>query len=72
MKLMALIKTYMNLDGYHIQFNCVNAETLKEAQLSPEEYRDLVVRVAGFSAYFVYLDKTTQDELIMRTEHKFA
>ena len=72
MKLMALIKTYMNLDGYHIQFNCVNAETLKEAQLSPEEYRDLVVRVAGFSAYFVYLDKTTQDELIRRTEHKFA
>ena len=46
-------------------------ETLRDAQLHPEKYRDLVVRVAGFSAYFIHLDKTVQDEIIKRTELQF-
>ena len=70
-KLLALIKTYMDLGGYHIQFNCVSGDTLKKAQENPVDHRDLVVRVAGFSAYFVLLDKSVQDELIMRTEVQF-
>jgi len=70
-KFLSLIKTYFDLGGYHIQFNCVRSEKLKEAQLNPEEYRDLVVRVAGFSAYFIYLDKGVQDEIIKRTELRF-
>ncbi|MFO8009885.1 MAG: pyruvate formate lyase family protein [Dehalococcoidia bacterium] len=67
-KFLSLIKTYMDLGGYHAQFNCVDATTLKEAQAQPEEYRNLIVRVAGFSAYFVLLDKIVQDEIIERTE----
>jgi len=70
-KLLALIKTYMDSGGYHIQFNCVSSETLKDAQLHPEKYRDLVVRVAGFSAFFIHLDRETQDEIIKRTEIRF-
>lgn len=70
-KLLALIKTYMDLGGFHIQFNCVSSETLKEAQLHPENHRDLVVRVAGFSAFFVNLDEGVQDEIIKRSELKF-
>jgi len=69
--LLALIKTYCELGGKHIQFNCVSNETLRDAQLHPEKYRDLVVRVAGFSAYFIHLDKTVQDEIIKRTELQF-
>ena len=71
-KFFALLKTYMDLGGYHIQFNCIDSETLEDAQVHPENYRDLVVRVAGFSAYFIYLDETTQDELIRRTIHDFS
>jgi formate C-acetyltransferase len=70
-KLLSLIKTYFDLGGYHVQFNCVSSETLKEAQLHPEEYKDLIVRVAGFSAYFVHLDEDLQDEIIKRTELRF-
>ena len=70
-KFLALIKTYMDLGGSHIQFNCLTSEDLQEAQLKPEDYRDLVVRVAGFSAFFVNLDKGVQDELIKRTELTF-
>ena len=70
-KLLALIKTYMDLGGYHVQFNCVSSDVLKDAQLHPEEHRDLLVRVAGFSAYFVYLDEATQNELIERTALTF-
>ncbi len=62
----------MDLGGYHVQFNCVNAETLKKARLHPENYRDLIVRVAGFSAYFVLLDPVIQDEIISRTELNFV
>jgi len=67
-KLLSLIKTYFDLGGYHVQFNCVSGETLKAAQLHPEDYQNLVVRVAGFSAYFAHLDKDVQDDVIKRTE----
>ena len=67
-KFLALMKTYFDLGGYHAQFNCVDAQTLLNAREKPEEYRNLIVRVAGFSAYFVLLDKIVQDEIIDRTE----
>ena len=67
-KLLALIKTYFDLGGFHVQFNCVSGKTLKDAQLHPENYKNLVVRVAGFSAFFIHLDRAVQDEIIKRTE----
>jgi pyruvate formate-lyase/glycerol dehydratase family glycyl radical enzyme len=67
--LTALIRSYFTLDGHHIQFNVVNAETLREAQKHPELYRDLIVRVAGYSDYFNDLGEDLQNEIIMRTEH---
>jgi formate C-acetyltransferase len=69
--LLALVKTYMDLGGYHIQFNCISSETLIDAQNNPGNYKGLVVRVAGFSAYFIHLDEGVQNELIKRTEVKF-
>ena len=69
--LLAIIKGYMDKGGSHVQFNCVKAETLKDAQENPDDYKDLVVRVAGFSAYFIHLDKGVQDEIVKRTELKF-
>jgi len=68
-KLAQLIRTYFKLDGHHIQFNVVNSETLRAAQQHPEEHRDLIVRVAGYSDYFCDLSETLQDEIISRTEH---
>jgi formate C-acetyltransferase len=68
-KLSSLIRTYFGLGGKHMQFNVVTKETLIAAQKNPENYRDLVVRMAGYSAYFVQLGKTVQDEIIARTEH---
>lgn len=68
-KLRYLIRAYFRMDGHHIQFNVVNAETLREAQRNPEQYRDLVVRVAGYSDYFVDLGVDLQNEIISRTEH---
>jgi len=70
-KLLSLIKTYFDLGGYHVQFNCVSGETLRDAQLHPENYRNLIVRVAGFSAYFVHLDREIQDEIIRRSTLRF-
>jgi formate C-acetyltransferase len=64
-----LVRSYFKMDGHHIQFNVVDAETLRAAQESPDEYRDLIVRVAGYSDYFCDLGKTLQDEIICRTEH---
>jgi len=61
----------MDKGGSHIQFNCVSSDTLKDAQQNPDAYKDLVVRVAGFSAYFTRLDAGVQDEIIKRTELKF-
>ncbi len=66
--LLSLVKGYMDKGGSHVQFNCVGSETLQDAQLHPEKHRDLVIRVAGFSAYFIHLDKGIQDEIIRRTE----
>ena len=68
-KLCKLIRTYFLMDGHHIQFNVVSAETLKEAKKNPERYRDLIVRVAGYSDYFNDLIEPLQDEIIKRTEH---
>ncbi|MEA2020852.1 MAG: trans-4-hydroxy-L-proline dehydratase [Candidatus Caldatribacteriota bacterium] len=65
-----LVRTYFKLGGHHIQFNVVNADTLRAAQKDPEKYRDLIVRVAGYSDYFNNLSKTLQNEIISRTEHK--
>jgi len=69
-KFARLIRTYFNLDGHHIQFNVVDAETLRAAQEHPDDYRDLIVRVAGYSDYFCDLSRALQDEIIARTEHK--
>ena len=68
--LLALIKTYFDRPGFHLQFNVVDSEMLREAQEYPERYRDLVVRVAGFSAYWVEMSKALQEQVIWRTEHK--
>lgn len=69
-KLTALIRSYFSLDGHHIQFNVVSADTLREAQKHPELYRDLIVRVAGYSDYFNDLGEDLQNEIIRRTEHQ--
>lgn len=69
MKLVALLRTFFNrLHGYHVQYNIVSRETLIDAQKHPENYRDLIVRVAGYSAFFTVLSKETQDDIIARTE----
>ncbi len=67
--LKSLIKGYFDLGGMHLQINLVDRQTLVEAQKHPEKYADLMVRVAGYSAYFVDLSKEVQDEIIARTEH---
>jgi formate C-acetyltransferase len=65
-----LIRTFLgDLKGMHVQFNIVSAETLRCAQKTPENYKDLMVRVAGYSALFVTIDKALQDDIIARTEH---
>jgi pyruvate-formate lyase len=68
--LVHLIRAYFQLDGHHIQFNVVDAATLRAAQAHPEQYRDLIVRVAGYSDYFCDLGKALQDEIIARTAHE--
>ena len=68
-KFAALIRTYFALGGYHIQFNVVSGETLLAAQKDPDAYKSLIVRVAGYSDYFVSLSKDVQDEIIARTTH---
>jgi len=69
-KFIRLIRSYFKLDGHHIQFNVVNAHTLKEAQKHPEKHEDLIVRVAGYSDYFNDLGTDLQNEIIKRTEHE--
>jgi len=71
-KAVQLLRTYFRLDGHHIQFNVVTADVLKEAQKHPEKYRDLIVRVAGYSDYFVDLSESLQNEIIRRTEHNIV
>ncbi len=68
--LLKLVRSYFRLDGHHIQFNVVSAETLRDAQCHPEKYRDLIVRVAGYSDYFINLSDALQDEIIRRTEQR--
>lgn len=68
-KLEMIIKTFFNrLHGYHVQYNVVSRETLIDAQKNPEKHRDLIVRVAGYSAFFNVLSRATQDDIIERTE----
>jgi len=69
-RLVQLLRGFQALKGWHLQFNIVSTETLMEAQKHPEKYRDLVVRVAGYSALFVTLDKASQDDIIARTVHQ--
>jgi formate C-acetyltransferase len=66
-KLAGLIRTYFRMNGHHIQFNVVDSDTLRRAQAAPDEHRDLLVRVAGYSDYFVDLDRFHQEEIISRT-----
>jgi formate C-acetyltransferase len=65
-----LVRSYFKMDGHHVQFNVVGAETLREAQADPQAHRDLIVRVAGYSDYFCDLSEELQDEIIARTEHR--
>jgi formate C-acetyltransferase len=67
-KFASLIDTYFEKGGFQVQFNVLDTETLKQAQVEPESYRDLVVRVAGYSAFWVELSPVIQDEIISRTE----
>lgn len=68
-KLISLIRTFFNnLEGFHVQYNVVSRDTLLDAQENPENYKDLIVRVAGYSAFFNVLSKQTQDDIIERTE----
>ncbi len=66
-QLMALLKSMCSLGVYHVQFNVVDQEKLIDAQNNPDEYRGLLVRVAGYTAYFTELGKDVQDEIIGRT-----
>ena len=71
-KLFALIKTYFDNGGKHIQFNTVDREILLDAQRHPELHRNLIVRVSGYSAFFTELSPGMQEEIIARTEHSLA
>ena len=68
-KVKSLVRSYFRLDGHHIQFNVVDAETLRDAQVHPEKHQDLIVRVAGYSDYFNDLGEDLQNEIIRRTAH---
>jgi pyruvate formate-lyase/glycerol dehydratase family glycyl radical enzyme len=70
-KFIALIKSFIVMKGWHVQFNIISSETLRAAQKDPEKYRDVIVRVAGYCAQFVTLDATTQEDIISRTEQRF-
>lgn len=65
-----LVRSYFRMGGHHVQFNVVSAQTLRDAQERPQEHRDLIVRVAGYSDYFCDLSRALQDEIIARTEHE--
>ncbi|MPM87266.1 4-hydroxyphenylacetate decarboxylase large subunit [bioreactor metagenome] len=69
-KMVSFIRTWADLKLWHLQFNIVNKETLIAAQKDPEKYRSLLVRVAGYSAYFVDLSPDLQNDIIARTEHE--
>ncbi len=69
-KLVAFIRTFVDLKLWHVQFNVINADTLLKAQKDPAKYRNLIVRIAGYSAYFVDLSPDLQNDLIARTAHE--
>ena len=69
-KLVDFLEGFRDLKLWHVQFNVMNTDTMREAQKHPEEYRDLLVRIAGYSAYFTELSKDLQDDLIARTEQQ--
>jgi pyruvate formate-lyase/glycerol dehydratase family glycyl radical enzyme len=69
MKIVSLLKSYNELGGYHIQFNVIDNEVLRKAQANPEDYKGLMVRVAGYSAYFIELNPEVQEDIISRTIH---
>ena len=69
-KLAKLIRTFFRLGGHHVQFNVISADLLREAQKRPQDFQDLMVRVAGYSDYFVNLPEGLQGEIIRRTEHE--
>jgi 4-hydroxyphenylacetate decarboxylase large subunit len=69
-KFLELIRAYLRKGGFHVQFNVVDSRMLREAQKEPEKYRGLMVRVAGFTQYWVELGKQIQDEVIARTEYE--
>jgi formate C-acetyltransferase len=68
-KFASLVRAYFELGGFQVQFNIVSVDTLHDAQKKPDEYKSLVVKVAGYSALFVNLDTALQDQIIERTEH---
>ena len=68
-RLSAFLKSFLDLDVFHVQFNVVGHEVLRCAQAHPEEYKSLLVRVAGYSAYFVELSREVQDDILSRTAH---
>lgn len=68
-KMASLVRSYFRMDGHHVQFNVVRADTLRAAQADPDAHRDLIVRVAGYSDYFCDLSQELQEEIITRTEH---
>ena len=65
----AMIQAFFALGAFHVQFNTLSSKILREAQERPEDYKDLLVRVAGYSTQFVNLSKSMQDAIIARTEH---
>ena len=67
-KFIGMIDAYFQMGGFHVQFNVVSKEILEDAKIHPLQHRDLIVRVAGYSAYFIELDPFVQDEVIARTE----
>jgi 4-hydroxyphenylacetate decarboxylase large subunit len=70
LKLVELTRAYMRKGAFHIQYNVVDSKMLRDAQQHPENYRELLVRVAGFTQYWVELGKPIQDEVISRTEYR--
>lgn len=69
-RLVAFIRAWRDLKLWHLQFNIINQQTLLDAQKNPEHYRSLLVRVAGYSAYFVQLSPKLQDDIILRTQNE--
>ena len=67
-KFIGMVDAYFAMGGFHVQFNVVSRKTLEDAKINPMQHRDLIVRVAGYSAYFIELDPFVQDEVIARTE----